>query len=385
MKHPLIIFCTFLICAVSTRAQDVESIGNPQNELIRRADSLIANYKFENALNILSKGDSMNVEILHRIGQCNFRLGASSATIIPYERILQIDSVNVIALNQLGQLYARDGDFSKALSTFLRLTALDPDNSYYCKQAGSMAARMSETTIAKFWFKKALNYNPADVEASLALGNILMETEEYESVDSIAQQALALDPQFKPILLLSAKSAFEQHQYESVIIIINGLMKKSDSSSLYARMLGVSYFHLKDYENVTVCMSYLLKNRYEHEWIYYYLGVASRELGDVPASINWFRMAGEKSISENTKIYYSELGRSYEANGDYQGAIKAYRAAYNYSRDGILLYHLARNYDVYYKDKATALAYYKKYLQSDDTIRLSKEYAKKRMQDMGDF
>jgi tetratricopeptide (TPR) repeat protein len=382
MKHQLLC-CTFLLWSIVAFSQSLDNSNS--GELIRRADSLIVKYKFENALSLLAKGDTMNIEVLQRIGQCNYRLGVSAATIIPYERILQIDSVNVTALNQLGQLYARDGDFTKSLSIFLRLNALDPTNGYYCKQAGSMAARMSETGTAKFWFKKALNYNPADVEASLALGNILMETEEYEAVDSITQQALALDSHFKPMLLLQAKSAFEQQHYESVVIILNDLLKKSDTTSLYARMLGVSYFHLKEYEPLTTCMTYLLKNRFDYEWIYYYMGVASRELGNVPASINWFRMAGEKSISENTKIYYSEWGKSYEAVGDFPGAIKAYRSAYNYSKDGILLYHLARNYDVYYKDKTTALAYYKKYLQSDDTIRLSKEYAKKRMQDMGDF
>jgi tetratricopeptide (TPR) repeat protein len=387
MKNHLIILfsLSFGSLAITAMSQGTNSIANAQNELIIRADSMMANYKFEEALNLLTKGDSLNTSILLRIGQCNFRLGASEAAIRPYERVLQMDSSNLTALNQLGQLYARDGDFEKALSCFTQLVRLDPTNSYYCKQAGSMAARLDDKMTAKFWFKKALDFNPADVEASLALGNILMETEEYESVDSIVQLALAVDPKFKPILLLSAKSAFEQQHYEPVITTINSLLKKSDTTALYARMLGVSYFHLRDYNKLVACMSFLLKNRYDAEWIYYYMGIASRGLDDLPASINWFKLAAQKSISENTKTYYSQLGQSYEEAGDYQEAIKAYRAAYNYSKEGILLYHLARNYDVYYKDKATALAYYRRYLESDDTIRLAKEYARKRMQDMGDF
>jgi hypothetical protein len=40
---------------------------------------------------------------------------------------------------------------------------------------------------------------------------------------------------------------------------------------------------------------------------------------------------------------------------------------------------------MYYKDKTTALAYYEKYLESDDTIRKAREYARSRMQDMGKF
>jgi tetratricopeptide (TPR) repeat protein len=130
-------------------------------------------------------------------------------------------------------------------------------------------------------------------------------------------------------------------------------------------------------------MNFLVNHNYDSDWIYYYLGAASRELGDIPASIVYFGKAVEKSISENTGTYYSQLGRSYEEAKDYRNAIRAYRAAYNNSKEGILLYHLARSYDVYYKDKAQALAYYKKYLESDDTIRLAKEYSRRRVQAMG--
>jgi tetratricopeptide (TPR) repeat protein len=190
---------------------------------------------------------------------------------------------------------------------------------------------------------------------------------------------------FKPLLLLSAKSAFEQQHYESAIVTINKLLEKSDTTALLARLLGVSYFHLHDYNKVITCMQFLLKNKYDFEWIYYYMGLSFRELGYVSASISWLKLAVEKSISENTTTYYSQLGQTYEQMGEHQEAIRAYRAAYNFSKEGILLYHLARNYDVYYKDKSMAVEYYKKYLESDDTIRLAREYARKRMQDMGHF
>jgi tetratricopeptide (TPR) repeat protein len=296
-----------------------------------------------------------------------------------------LDSANRTALSQLGQLYSRNGEYAKALSSFLRLIALDSANSYYYKQAGMLAARSNEFMIAKFLFEKALKLNSDDIESALGLGNIFMEMQHYEKVDSIVQQSLFIDPAFRPMLVLQAKSAFEQHHYEAVIPTVNSLLEKSDTTGIYARMLGVSYYHLKDFDNVVTCMTYLLRNRYDFDWIYFYMGVATRELGNVPASVRWLKLAAQKSISDNTKIYYSQLGQSFEDMGNYEEAIRAYRTAYNYSKDGILLYHLARNYDVYYEDKATAALYYQKYLESDDTIRLAREYARKRMQDMGHF
>jgi tetratricopeptide (TPR) repeat protein len=160
-------------------------------------------------------------------------------------------------------------------------------------------------------------------------------------------------------------------------------LEKEDTLVTYARLLGASYFQLHDYPKVKTCMNFMLNNKYDNDWIYYYLGVSSRELGDVPASVTYFKLAVQKSISENTGTYYSQLGQSYEEIKDYQRAIRAYHAAYNNSREGILLYQLARNYDVYYKDKAQALAYYRKYLESDDTIRRAKEYSRSRIRAIG--
>ena len=167
MKYIQKIICTIAlwVIAIAAMSQQADSITQIQNKLISRVDSLMANYKFEQALSLLAKGDSLHMDILLRIGQCNFRLGTSAAAIRPYEHVLQLDSTNLVALNQLGQLYAREGDFAKALASFTRLIELDPTNSYYCKQAGTMAARMDNNLLAKSWFRKALNFNPADAEA----------------------------------------------------------------------------------------------------------------------------------------------------------------------------------------------------------------------------
>jgi tetratricopeptide (TPR) repeat protein len=379
-------------CVVAAAAQTMDSAWVARLQVMQRSDSLMSNYQFEKALNLLTTlNDSLDINLLLRIGQCNFRLGLSRGAIHPYERVLEMDSTNLIALNQLGQLFARDGDFSKALYCYLRLVDLDSTNSYYYKQSALMAVKAKDLMMvpgakdlmAISLYEKALHYNPSDAEASLALGNLLMEREEFDRVDSVVQNALARDPGHKPLIVLKAKSAFEQQRYHDVIAMVNTLLETTDTAAVHARLLGASYFQLHDYRSVIVCMNYFLNNNYDSDWIYYYLGVATRELGDIPASIAYFRKAVEKSISENTGTYYSQLGRSFEELKDYQSAIRAYRAAYNNSKEGILLYHLARSYDVYYKDKAQALAYYKKYLESDDTIRLAKEYSRRRIQAIG--
>jgi tetratricopeptide (TPR) repeat protein len=373
------------LSVVTARSQDHDKEPDTQRTLLREVDSLMLSYKFDSALRLLEKCDSAKADILLRISQCNFRLGRTDAAISSSIRVLRMDSMSVAALNQLGQLYSRNGDYPGALDSFVRLIGLDSTNGFYYKQAGLMASRMEDNAKARIFFSTALNYNPADIESSLALGNILMEMEEYESVDTVVRLALALAPASRSILLLRARSDLEQQHYGSVVVTVNTLLQQSDTTVLFARLLGESYLHLQQYPNLIDCMLFLLKNRYEDERVYYCMGIALQELGDAGGSIPWFERAAQKSISQNTKVYFLQLGRSYEAMKKYAEAIRAYRTAYNYSKDPILLYHLGRNYDVYYKEREPALDHYRKYLRSDDTTSSARDYARRRMQDMGEF
>ena len=383
MKPGLIIL--LLVFSLIGYAQNAEKIETSPRTIIERADSCIESFQFEKALSILQEADSLDKEVLLRIGQCNYRLGGSAGAIKPFEQVLELDSSNVTALNHLGQLYGRDGEFPKAFFCFVKLIQIDSGNAYYFKQAGSMAMRLNQIYQAQRYYSQALRLNARDTESAVALANTFMVMEQYHKVDSVVRTAMVLEPNFKPLILLNARSAFEQREYKTVVTTLNRMLENTDTTALTARLLGISYFHLGEFEKLISCMHFLLTNKYDFEWVYYYMGVAFRELGDVRGSVDWLKLAVEKSISENTSAYYAQLGQSYEAAGDHSAAIKAYRSAYDFSKEGILLYHLARNYDVYYKDKRTAVEFYRRYLESDDTIRLAREYAKKRMQDMGHF
>jgi tetratricopeptide (TPR) repeat protein len=91
------------------------------------------------------------------------------------------------------------------------------------------------------------------------------------------------------------------------------------------------------------------------------MGVAYQQSHEPDSAIMYFNKAIDAGISENISNYYTQLASTYEELKDFKSAIKYYKAAYESSRADILLYHLARNYDVYYKDKTQAIAYYKRF------------------------
>ncbi len=362
-----LVFVPSFFCLVAA-AQDFKEV-----------DALIGDFQFEKALQLLSNSqDTSDTRVYLQRGHCYFRLGDYKSAIQSYKKVLSLDSINRTALIQLGQLHARNNDYFEAQECYERLISIDSLNSFYYKQYASLAANV-DVPMATVLYTKALQLNPKDIESYSAFGNILLEAEDFTTLDSLLERGLQLDSLQPSLLLLSARSLFGQHKYKNVISVINKILIKNDPQPVYARLMGVSYFQLDDYAKVIPCMEFLVNTKQKGDWIHYYLSVSYRELNQLSKAIEEMNLAIDEGISDNIGVYYSQLARTYEESKDYKKAIHYYQAAYENSKSKILLYHLARNYDVYFKDKSVAAAYYKLYLESDDTIKVAREYSKYRL------
>lgn len=373
--RPLLVLL-FACISITVAAQD--DIYFVEEDPIKKADQFIQEFQFDKALRVLNDPkDSANISVISRKGHCYFRLGNFGQAILQYEKILAIDSTQTNALFQLAQLYSRNTQFEEAEQCFVKLIAIDSTNSFYRKQYGVLATQTSSLVNATLQFKEAIKYNPRDVEAYILLSNTLLEMEFYGALDTILTEAITRikSPQLK---LLLAKTYLGQERYREVIETTQSIMK-GDTIPTYARLLGISYFELQEYDKAIPCMDFLIRHGMGVEWVYYYMGVSLREVNQIDSSIAYLNKAVDKGISENIHNYYSQLASTYEAKKDFKNAIKYYKAAYETSKADILLYHLARNYDEYYKDKTQAIQYYKRYLNSDDTIKVAKEFVRYRL------
>lgn len=378
MKQILIV--TILLSACNAFSQEVH-----HTEIMREADLLINNYQFGQALSLLNtSADSMNISLLQRKGFCYSRLGNYSDAIIAYEGLRETDSLNRDALHQLGQLYSRNAQYVQAQVCYQKLIDLDSINSFYYKQYASVSVKANDIINGIANYLQTVKLNPRDFEAYAELGNILLEAEQYQFADSMLTRALDT-AENSQLRLLLAHAKFGEEEYEAVIENVGQLLIKSDTTPAYARLLGISYFQLDQYKKVIPCMQLLLRSGVKADWIFYYMGVSFQQLNDPKQGIIFLNSAIEESISDNISTYYTQLAMTYEEINDFKNAIRYYKAAYESSKSGILLYHLARNYDVYYKDKTPAQIYYKKYLNSDDTIQIAKEYSRHRLTVLSDF
>jgi tetratricopeptide (TPR) repeat protein len=350
-----------------------------RQELLQKADTFIKDYQFNKALDLMNESaDTPDVQLLQRKGWCYSKVGDYPRAIEAYERIRSADSLNVEGLFQLGQLYSVSDQYAESMACYRKLIQLDSTNAYYFRQYASVAVKSADVIAAIGAYLRAVALNPRDAESYAQLAGIFLDADQYSMADSMLTSVLSR-LENKRLTVLLARAKMGEKKYQEVIENIEPLLALRDTTATYAQLLGISYFQLEEYAKVIPCMQFLVGKNVEADWVYYYLGVAYQQVHDPVNAITFLNMAVEKGISENIGSYYTQLAMAYEDAKDFKNAIRSYKAAYETSKADILLYHLARNYDVYYKDPRQAQLYYKKYLDSDDTIRLAKEYSQYRL------
>ena len=145
-------------------------------------------------------------------------------------------------------------------------------------------------------------------------------------------------------------------------------------------MIGVAYLDVDSIDQAIFHLESIIEREKDTEHTHHYLGLAYREKEMHDKSIEHFERAIKKGISPKIDIYHSDLAAVLELEYDYKAAAQHFEKAYEYKGKKEYLFHQARNYDLYYKDKKIALKYYKKYLATND--EKYKDYTKQRIEQL---
>ncbi len=379
--------CLFTILIFKQVSCQPVSASSDTIDNCRAGNEFFNNYQFDRAVEMLSlcyQSDVKNIDCLKKIAHCNYKLGRLKEAKSNYFKILEYDSANLTAINQLGVIYSKESLYNKSIEQYEILIAIDSTNSFYHKQIGILSLKLGNIKNSIQYFEKALNINPQDIMVIAELSSIYQKLNQYTKADSLIAKGLILDSTNVKLLLTQSKIAYKQKKYETVINAISQILKFQNDTSIYMmKLLGISHFHLNDYKNTIMLMEKVIKNKQGSEVIHYYLGLAYRANGDFEKSVYHFEQAIDKGITDNISSYYTNLAVTYEEMKNFKESIKAYQTAYKSSKNKILLYHLARNYDAYYKDKEIALRYYEKYVTMNDTDNIEfKDYSKHRISEL---
>jgi tetratricopeptide (TPR) repeat protein len=370
---PLLFIC-LLLTSLITLAQE-----NPFSQ----ATKLINEFRYERALDYLELCNEPSKEILFKKAFCNFKLGNYATAKGLFKEVLSQDSLHIETLANLGFLYMAENNYNASYKCFVSLSHYFPDNSFYHKQAAYSAYKNGDMKAALENYEITMVLNPKDLEAGSTLIDLLILFERNTEAEALTNSLLAIDAENVKILSKKAKMAYKAKDYLKNYETVKNLLLLGDTASFSIQMAGISCFHLKKYKESINYLTILLNRNEESEVVHYYLGLAYRESGFHNTALIHLNKATELAVSANISHYYTQLGVTYEEKKNFPQAIKSYQTAYQKSGDKVLLYHLARSYDLQYKDKKQAIKYYEKYLFENDTLNASyMEYSKYRVRDI---
>ena len=346
----------------------------------------ISNYQFNQAIQKLKTDECLNSNrsnyYLGKLAYAYKKNGNYREAKTTYKRLIRQDSTNTKAYFQLAAIYKRESNPEKAIYFYKKLIQLDSMNSYYHKKIGDVYWSQKNIKGAAIAYQESHKLNSKNVEVISKLSNIYFKLKLYERSQILINQGLELNP--KSILLLKqkAKLYYAQKSYKKLIETVEQIDEIVQQPSDYLiNLKAIALYKIDDFEQAIDLFYQLFDNYQDKEIIHYYLGMCYQKTDELSKSEHHFEKAIDEGMSDNLASYFTNLGTVFEKQGKYKESIQAYKLAYEESNDDILLYRLAKNYDVYYADKEIALKYYERYLEkTDDSLnKRYTDYAKQRI------
>jgi tetratricopeptide (TPR) repeat protein len=126
----------------------------------------------------------------------------------------------------------------------------------------------------------------------------------------------------------------------------------------------MSLYYLKRYQECIETFSILEQQDLGNESTYYFTALSYRNLNNSVRSVEYLQKAIDKAVSEHTGLYYQELAKGFESVKSYQQTINAYKKANDFKPRNVHNYSIARIYDAFLNDPASALKYYRLYVKN---------------------
>jgi len=363
----IFLFLSIFLCSLQARAQ--EKIMVDLDRAYEEGMQAIVANQFQKAIDAFYecyREQSEDQDLIEKLAYCYYRQGNYPEGKLYYYKLLQLDSTNISAISHLASIFEKELNYKEAGKFYENLLQIDSSNSYYFRQHAFLLKRQGLILKAIVKFNKAHALNAYDLTVIDELAQLYLKLEALPYAMDFAQKGMALDSNNIRILYTTAKINSELKKDQEVIRLINRAMAQGDSTIYYQKMLSISYLQVDSIDAAIFHLNRIIDKKQDSEHTHHYLALAYQKQEETEKSIVHFKKAIDKAVSKRTSRYHGDLAAVYEMEEDHKKAIKHYQAAYNYSGKAKYLFFLARNQDLYYRDKNIAIRNYQKYLKTAD-------------------
>jgi tetratricopeptide (TPR) repeat protein len=382
------------------------------------ADSIFRTGNYKNALNILEKIKPQDFNVLVKQGKIHQKTGNYSKAIAfyskalqqkeslsvqqelgrsylahgnldkairIYEEIIAKDSMNLLLKFELAKLYTREYRKDDAIPLLEDLIKADSLNPGYYYELGKIYKNKSARGFLKSgnYFLSAYRIDTTHLKSIYELTKFFDKIRFKDSTRLFIRKGLQLDPSSINFNQLMVKNLFKNKQYDSTLVYLKRLEDLNFKTLFTYKMFGFTYMKKEDYIQAKEYFKKARNIDRQDAQVLYYLGLISKENGDLKEAEMYFRMSIMYLKPEIDKQLF-ELGMIAQEQKNYKKAIDNFKKAYeNNSRNHLALFQLALAMDNYYKDKKIPLKYYQKYVERfQDNDKKIFDYAVKRIREI---
>ncbi|SKB89089.1 tetratricopeptide repeat protein [Daejeonella lutea] len=303
-------------------------------------------------------------KILSRFGYSLKMAGKLTEAEGYYRRILEKDSTEVSTLFSLAGINQTKGNYKKAGDYYKQILAIDSNNFAVYSRLSDMIESSEGLVFATPYLAKANSLNPYDGDIAYSYSKVLKSVKQYKLAGAVLDTAIAADTTNMFLLRGKAELAYAEDKWPVVIEIVNRLIALGEENALQLKMLGEAYYSVKKYTLAIEILSGLEENDQQTESSLYFIAMSYKSLENYPKAIEYFNKTLKESISPNTSEYYALIGDSNQKRNQMKSALASYQKSLFFENKPMTIYSMATIYDQKLNDKATALKYYKRYLEA---------------------
>ncbi len=283
---------------------------------------------------------------------------------VNFQRAAALDTQALAPLVQWALLEKSQQAPQKAIEVFRLGLKRDTGNAFIYRQLADLYWQINQSVSAISSYQKAIALQANDTESKIRLAKIYIDQQAYTLANQLCREALAIDSTQHQFWQLACLSAFRQKDYNLAWACGDLAFKQgADSSSTMLRIMGMTAYHTMQLEKAHLLLVRALLSGDESEKIFFYLGQIAAEQEEAARAEAYFTQAIQAGTSEALGVYELHLGFSLDDQSKFSEAIPHYQAAYRLTKQAVILYYLARDYDEAYRDKSQALEYYLRFIE----------------------
>ncbi len=371
----LFFFLSLLFCFSILSAQESDSLDLKIKELSKE-------YRYGQLIELLTTKEELSLDQKATLADAQYKSGKYYKALESYKELARLDSNHFYRIRQ-AMIYSKLDNERLASGIYYHLANDVGDNVYYWKLAGKSAFKSADFNAALRCYSIAYDMEKEDLDLISDFASLLQKMEFQESADTLLREGLRLNPKANFLKRQRVAILYRLKKNKEVVELSEELFQDLDSNLVIQKLAGISNYHEKNFERSIRLLGNVVQIETDSDVLYYYLGLSYREAGKPAQAAQYLEKSIDLAVSNNLSNYYTQLAISYEEDGETAKAIKAYHIAYKDTKDKVLLYHLARNYDILYKDKKVAISYYQKYLEEKDTANeYLMNYSKYRIEEL---